>query len=110
MALRVALLSSWNTRCGIAEYSRQLAFALKRQPDVEVSVLGSRNFGERAVREYESWATPVFDVRAWTALRRAIALAKSPRATVDLGGVGAPKLHWQDGTSRAIAADRNQED
>ena len=62
---RVGLLTSWNTRCGIAEYSRHLAHALRRQPDVEVTVLGSRNHGDRAVREYEDWAIPVFDVQEW---------------------------------------------
>lgn len=64
-ALRVGLLSSWNTRCGIAEYSRNLATALRRRGDVEVSVFGSRNYAERAVRDYEEWATPVFDVQLW---------------------------------------------
>jgi hypothetical protein len=63
--LRVGILSTWNTRCGIAEYSRHLVDALRRQGDVEVTVLGSRNFGERAVASYEEWAAPVFDVQIW---------------------------------------------
>jgi anaerobic selenocysteine-containing dehydrogenase len=63
--LRVGLLTTWNTRCGIAEYSRHLAAALRRQGDVEVTVFGSRNFGERAVAPYEEWAVPVFDVQIW---------------------------------------------
>jgi hypothetical protein len=63
--LRVGLLSTWNTRCGIAEYARHLAAALRRQGGTEVTVFGSRNFGERAVAPYEEWATPVFDVQIW---------------------------------------------
>ena len=63
--MRIGMLSTWNTRCGIAEYSRQLAAALRRQADVEVAVLGSRNFGGRAVTPYEEWAAPVFDVQIW---------------------------------------------
>jgi hypothetical protein len=63
--LRIGLLSTWNTRCGIAEYSRHLADALRRQGDVELTVFGSRNFGERAVAPNETWATPVFDVQVW---------------------------------------------
>lgn len=65
MPLRIGLLTTWNTRCGIAEYSRQLAEALRRHDDVELVVLGSRNHGDRAVAPYEEWATPVFDVQVW---------------------------------------------
>jgi hypothetical protein len=65
VALRIGLLSTWNTRCGIAEYSRHLVTALRRQSDVEVTVFGSRNFGARAVAPYEDWAIPVFDVQLW---------------------------------------------
>ncbi len=63
--LRVGLLTTWNTRCGIAEYSRHLAHALHRQPGLELTVFGSRNYGDRAIREYEDWAVPVFDVQPW---------------------------------------------
>jgi hypothetical protein len=63
--LRVGLLTTWNTKCGIAEYSRHLANALRRQPGLDLTVLGSRNYGDRAVRDYEDWAMPVFDVQAW---------------------------------------------
>jgi hypothetical protein len=63
--LRIGILSTWNTRCGIAEYARHLVQALRRQGGVEVTVLGSRNFGERAVAPYEEWAAPVFDVQIW---------------------------------------------
>jgi hypothetical protein len=65
MSLRIGVLSTWNTRCGIAEYSRHLVGALNRQRDVELTVFGSRNFGERAVTAYEDWAVPVFDVQIW---------------------------------------------
>ena len=64
--MRVGLLTTWNTRCGIAEYSRALAEALGRLPDVDVTVFGSRNHGDRAVRTYETWAEPVFEVQAWS--------------------------------------------
>ncbi len=65
MPLRIGLLSTWNTRCGIAEYSRHLSTALRRRDDVELTVLGSRNFGDRAVAPYEEWALPAFDVQMW---------------------------------------------
>jgi hypothetical protein len=65
MRLRIGLLSTWNTRCGVAEYSRHLATALRRRENVELTVFGSRNFGERIVAPYEDWATPVFDVQVW---------------------------------------------
>jgi hypothetical protein len=63
--LRIGMLSTWNTRCGIAEYSRYLVNALRRQDDVEVTVLGSRNFGARAVAPNEDWVAPAFDVQIW---------------------------------------------
>jgi hypothetical protein len=63
--VRVGLLSTWNTRCGIAEYTRHLATAMRRRDDTEVTVFGSRNFGERAVRSYEDWAVATFDVQMW---------------------------------------------
>jgi hypothetical protein len=63
--VRIGILSTWNTRCGIAEYSRHLVAALNRQANVELTVFGSRNFGERAVATFEDWAVPVFDVQIW---------------------------------------------
>lgn len=63
--MRIGILSTWNTRCGIAEYSRHLVAALRRQDDVEITVLSSRNFGERAVAPNEVWAAPAFDVQIW---------------------------------------------
>jgi hypothetical protein len=65
MPMRIGILSTWNTRCGIAEYSRHLVDALRRQGDVEVTVLSSRNFGERAIAPYEDWVAPAFDVQIW---------------------------------------------
>jgi hypothetical protein len=64
--LRVGMLTSWNTRCGIAEYSRYLVNAMRRRGDVELTVFGSRNEGDRAVRAYEDYAQPVFDVQIWS--------------------------------------------
>lgn len=64
--IKVGVLTTWNTRCGIAEYSRHLVAALRGQPGIEVFVFGSHNFGDRAVREYEAGAQPVFEVQAWT--------------------------------------------
>jgi anaerobic selenocysteine-containing dehydrogenase len=63
--MRIGILSTWNTRCGIAEYSRHLVSALRRSGDVDVTVLSSRNFGERAVAPDEAWASPTFDVQIW---------------------------------------------
>ncbi len=65
MTMRVGILSTWNTRCGIAEYSRHLADALRRTGDVEVIVFGSRNFGERALSSPEDWVEEAFDVQIW---------------------------------------------
>ncbi len=65
MTMRIGILSTWNTRCGIAEYSRHLADALRRAGDVEVTVFGSRNFGERALSPPEDWVEPAFDVQIW---------------------------------------------
>jgi hypothetical protein len=63
--IRIGLLSTWNTRCGIAEYSRHLVEAMRRQGEVEVTVLSSRNFGARAIAPNEDWAPPAFDVQIW---------------------------------------------
>jgi|CZKG01.1.fsa_nt_gi hypothetical protein len=65
MPMRIGILSTWNTRCGIAEYSRHLVSALRRSGDVELTVLSSRNFGERATAPYEEWVAPAFDVQIW---------------------------------------------
>jgi hypothetical protein len=63
--LNVGLLSSWNTRCGISEYSRYLVQAMRRRDDVRVLVFGSRNFGELAIRSYAADELPCMDVQAW---------------------------------------------
>ena len=38
---------------------------MRRRGDVDLRVFGSRNVGDRAVREYEEWRMPVFDVQVW---------------------------------------------
>jgi anaerobic selenocysteine-containing dehydrogenase len=63
--IRIGMLTTWNTRCGIAEYSKHLVSALQRHGDVVVKVLSSRNFGERVTAPYEEWASPAFDVQVW---------------------------------------------
>jgi hypothetical protein len=68
--LNVGHLSSWNTRCGIAEYSRYLIDALRRRGDVAVSVFGSRNYGDRAVREFDDGEQAIFDIQIWHPQRR----------------------------------------
>ncbi len=59
------MLTTWNTQCGIAEYSRGLVEALQARGDVEVVVLGSRNYGERKVAEDEDYVVACFDVENW---------------------------------------------
>jgi hypothetical protein len=63
--LKVGLLSSWNTVCGISEYSRALVEAMRRRDDVHVLVFGSRNFGKLAVRPYAEDEFPSMDIQAW---------------------------------------------
>jgi hypothetical protein len=63
--VKVGMLTTWNTQCGIAEYSRALAEAFQARDDVELVVLGSRNYDERAVAEHEEFVVPCFDVEAW---------------------------------------------
>ena len=61
----VGMLTSWNTQCGIAEYSRYLTSAMREIDDVDVVVLGSKNYDERKVAEDESFVVPVFGVLPW---------------------------------------------
>src|SRR3954454_737174 len=63
--LRIGLLTTWNTRCGIAEYSRYIARELQAHDDIELVVFGSHNYGDRKVREDEDFVAPVFDVPIW---------------------------------------------
>jgi hypothetical protein len=63
--VKVGLLTTWNTQCGIAEYSRALAEALHARDDVELVVLGSRNYDERSVGDHEDYVVACFDVEAW---------------------------------------------
>jgi hypothetical protein len=59
------MLTSWNTQCGIAEYSRALVEALRAREDVELVVLGSRNYDERSVGRHEDYVVACFDVEQW---------------------------------------------
>jgi glycosyltransferase involved in cell wall biosynthesis len=56
---RLALITSWNTRCGIAEYSRYLIESLKRQcPELQIEVLSSPEEGiwpRNGVRSQVCW-------------------------------------------------------
>ncbi len=63
--MKVGLLTSWNTQCGIAEYSRALVEAYQRRPEIELVVLGSRNYDERSVGEHEDYVVACFDVESW---------------------------------------------
>jgi hypothetical protein len=66
--VKVGLLTSYRTICGIAEYSSHLALALKRA-GADVLVLGSQNEGHRNLPPDPALLTipwlPVFDVQAW---------------------------------------------
>jgi hypothetical protein len=63
--LKIGLLTSWNTRCGIAEYSRYIATRMRAEEGVELTVFGSRNSGVHKVREDEPWVVPCFDIPIW---------------------------------------------
>lgn len=60
--LRVGLLTSWNTRCGIAEYSRYIAERLRDDERIDLTVLGSANTGRHKLSDDESWVLPVFQI------------------------------------------------
>jgi hypothetical protein len=63
--MRVGLLTTWNTQCGIAQYSRHLGNALARA-GADVTVLGSRNYGARETgEESELPVERVFGVEMW---------------------------------------------
>jgi len=63
--VKVGLLTTWNTQGGVAEYSRTLVDGLMRRDGIELTVLGSRNYDERALAEPEEYVLPSFDVAAW---------------------------------------------
>jgi hypothetical protein len=65
VAVKVGLLTTWNTQCGIAEYSRALVEAFQRRPEIELTVLGSRNYDERSIAEHEDYVLACFDVESW---------------------------------------------
>lgn len=75
--MRVGLLTSWRTQCGIAEYSSHLSRALGRA-GAEVIILGSRNDQSRHLAADEGLhgtpaaarELPIFDVQAWRVDRR----------------------------------------
>ena len=67
--MKVGLLTTYRTICGISEYSSHLARALRRA-GADVIVLGSRNYGHRALPPEEAdgdlKVRPVFDVEIWS--------------------------------------------
>lgn len=65
--MKVGMLTTWNTQCGIAEYSRTLAEAFAARQDVTLTILGSRNYDERALVQDAvcDVERPVFDVELW---------------------------------------------
>lgn len=67
--MKVGLLTTYRTICGISEYSGHLARALRRV-GADVTVLGSRNYGHYALPAEEAdgdlKVVPVFDVEVWS--------------------------------------------
>lgn len=63
--LKIGMLTTWNTRCGISEYSRHLVGALRRRDDVSVQVFGSKNYDEYKIAEDEDYVCPTFGVLPW---------------------------------------------
>ena len=64
--MKVGMLTSWQTKCGISEYSGYLVDALRKQPDTEVIVFGSKNYGDFKIGEYVTNEVPTFGVLPWT--------------------------------------------
>jgi hypothetical protein len=63
--IKLGLLTTWNTRCGIAEYSRYIVEQMQKRDDVDVTVLGSINYGDYKLREDEDFVVPVFEMALW---------------------------------------------
>src|SRR5437763_10777948 len=63
--INLGLLTTWNTRCGIAEYSRYIVEQLQKRDDVHVTVFGSINHGEYKLRDEEDFVVPTFDMALW---------------------------------------------
>ena len=63
--IKLGLLTTWNTRCGIAEYSRYIVEQLQRRDDVDVTVFGSINHGDYKLREDEDFVVPTFEMALW---------------------------------------------
>jgi len=65
LLVKLGLLTTWNTQCGVAEHSRALVEAFARRPEIELVVLGSRNYAARSVAPHEDYVIPSFDVPSW---------------------------------------------
>jgi hypothetical protein len=65
--LKVAWLSSYATKCGIAEYSKYLVTALRNRDDIELKVFGSKNYGDYDVEEAPDYVVPTFGIPLWNA-------------------------------------------
>lgn len=63
--IKVAWLSSYSTKCGIAEYSSYLVNALRKRGDVDVKVFSSKNYGDYNVEEQPPYCDPTFAVPLW---------------------------------------------
>ena len=63
--IKLGLLTTWNTRCGIAEYSRYIVEQFQKRDDVEVTVFGSINHGDYELREDEDFVVPTFEMALW---------------------------------------------
>jgi hypothetical protein len=63
--IKLGLLTTWNTRCGIAEYSRYIVEQLQKRDDVDVTVFGSINHGDYRLREDEDFVVPTFEMALW---------------------------------------------
>jgi hypothetical protein len=64
--INLGLLTTWNTRCGIAEYSRYIVEQLQKRDDVDVTVFGSINHGDYKLCEDEDFVVPTFEMALWS--------------------------------------------
>lgn len=58
-------MTTWNTKCGIAEYSRYLYNALSKRDDIFTIVLGSQNYDDYDLVPHEEYVYPCFEVQPW---------------------------------------------
>jgi|ERR1700729_351849 len=68
--MRLGILTSYQTQCGIAQYSRNLSRAFVRA-GIDTTVLASRNYGSRALPKEltghdDPTVLPCFDVQMWS--------------------------------------------